>query len=88
MEKLLIISCIITFLYTMIRMVMMKYFEKQMIPLKFIIRDATLVFCSNFIGLFTLIKMNGSMDDFFNIVTSTNAINLKETQIFTDAPGF
>jgi hypothetical protein len=88
MEQFFFIAAIVTFMYTVMKVLVMKYFEKQMVPLKYIIRDATMVFAASFVGLFGFFKMNGSLNDFLNVVTDGKAPNMKGTQIFTDEPGF
>lgn len=88
MEKLLVIALIITVIFFVIKILEMKYLSKEMKPLKYTIRDSFIVFISSFSGLFGFLSMNGSINDFMNIVTSNKSSNLKATQIFTDEPGF
>lgn len=88
MEKLLIIASIITFMFSIMKVIEMKYVAKQWTPLKYIIRDAVMVFGSALLGLFVFFQINGTMTDFFNVVTDGKALNLNTTQVFTDAPGF
>ena len=88
MEKLLIIASIITFMFSIMKVIEMKYVAKQWTPLKYIIRDAVMVFGSALLGLFVFFQINGTMTDLFNVVTDGKAINLNTTQVFTDAPGF
>jgi hypothetical protein len=47
-----------------------------------------MVFGSALLGLFVFFQINGTMTDFFNVVTDGKALNLNTTQVFTDAPGF
>tara|TARA_X000000368_G_scaffold34220_1_gene25065 strand:- start:229 stop:495 length:267 start_codon:yes stop_codon:yes gene_type:complete len=88
MEKLLIIASIITFMFSIMKVIEMKYVAKQWTPLKYIIRDAVMVFGSALLGLFVFFQINGTMTDLFNVVTDGKAVNLNTTQVFTDAPGF
>jgi hypothetical protein len=88
MEKLLLISLFITFLFCIVKIFEMKYLEKEFKPLKHIIRDAAIVFASSMAGLFVFFHLNGSMTDFFYLVTDKKTINTAATQIFTDDPGF
>jgi len=88
MEKLLVLSGIITLLFSMAKIIEMKYVEKNWPPLKYIIRDAFMVFIASFAGLFGFLQMNGTLNDFMNIITENKSLNLKATQIFTDEPGF
>jgi hypothetical protein len=88
MEKLFWIALLITFLFCVVKLVEMKYLEKEWKPLKYVIRDSVIVFSSTVVGLVIYFGMNGSMTDFFNIVTDNKVINPASTQIFTDDPGF
>ena len=88
MEKLLIIASIITFMFSIMKVIEMKYVAKQWTPLKYVIRDAAMVFGSALLGLFVFFQINGTMTDLFNVVTDGKAVNLTTTQVFTDAPGF
>jgi len=88
MEKLLIIACIVTFVFTIFKVIEMKYVSKQWTPLKYVIRDAVMVFGSAVTGLFVFFQINGSINDLLNVVTDSKALNLNTTQIFTDEPGF
>ena len=88
MEKLLLISLFITFLFCIVKILEMKYLEKEFKPLKHVIRDAAIVFASSMTGLFVFFNLNGSMTDFFYLVTDKKTINTAATQIFTDDPGF
>jgi hypothetical protein len=88
MEKLLIIACIVTFVFSILKVIEMKYVSKQWTPLKYVIRDAVMVFGSAVMGLFVFFQINGSMNDFLNVVTDGKALNLNTTQVFTDEPGF
>jgi hypothetical protein len=62
--------------------------KKEMKPLKFVIRDALMVFVSSFCAAFTAFYMKGSFSDFFNFITENKVINIDSTQVFTDSPGF
>ena len=88
MEKLLIIASIVTFLFSIFKIIEMKYITKQWTPLKYVIRDAIMVFGSTFMGLFLFFQINGTLNDFMNVVTDGKALNLNTTQVFTDEPGF
>ena len=88
MEKLILISLFITFLFCIVKILEMKYLEKEWKPLKHIIRDAAIVFACSMTGLFVFFNLNGSMADFFHLVTDKKTINTAATRIFTDDPGF
>jgi len=88
MEKLFVLSGIITLLFSIAKIVEMKYVEKKWTPVKYVIRDAMMVFIAAFVGLFGFLQMNGTLNDFMNVITENKSLNLKATQIFTDEPGF
>jgi len=88
MEKILIVASIVMFLFSIMKVLEMKYITKQWTPLKYVIRDAVMVFCASFIGLFLFSQGNGTLNDLMDVVTDGKALNLKATQVFTDEPGF
>ena len=66
----------------------MKYLEKEMKPLKYIVRDAVIVFGSSLGAAFAAFYIKGSFTDFVNVVTENKVLDTTATQIFTDEPGF
>jgi hypothetical protein len=88
MEKMFILAIIITCLFVFIRVLEMKFVDKEWKPLKTIIRDAVIVFVSSLVGGFLLFQVDGSVTDFLNVVTENKSFNMSGTQIFTDDPGF
>lgn len=66
----------------------MKYLEKEIKPLKYIVRDAIIVFCSSLGAAFSAFYIRGSFTDFVNVVTENKVLDTATTQIFTDDPGF
>lgn len=88
MEKIFIISTIITFLFCLVKFIEMKYLDKELKPLKFLVRDAVIVFVCSLAAALFVFNMDGSITDFFNVLTDTKTLNTATTQIFTDEPGF
>jgi multisubunit Na+/H+ antiporter MnhB subunit len=88
MEKIFIISTIITFLFCLVKFIEMKYLDKELKPLKFLVRDAVIVFVCSLAAAVFVFNMDGSITDFFNVLTDTKTLNTATTQIFTDEPGF
>ena len=82
------ISAMITVLYFVAKIMEMKFIDKELKPLKFLIRDSVIVFCSSMVSLFAFSSMNGSVNDFMNVVTNNKSLNLASTEVFTDEPGF
>jgi hypothetical protein len=66
----------------------MKFIDKELKPLKIVIRDAVIVFVSSLVGSLAYFYMDGSVTDFLNVVTDNKSFNMSATQIFTDEPGF
>jgi len=88
MEKLFYIALLVTFLFSIIKVLEMKYLEKEWKPLKTVIRDSVIVFSCCVVGLVIFFGINGTLSDFFNIVTENKVLNPASAQIFTDDPGF
>ena len=88
MEKVFVMSIFITFLFCVFKFLEMKYLEKEWKPLKFVVRDAIIVFICGSIASFVFIHLDSSISDFFNVVTDNKTLNTNAVQIFTDAPGF
>jgi len=88
MEKLFGISILITILFCLVKFIEMKYIQKEWKPLKLLVRDAFLVFICSIISLFVYFQLNGTIHDFFNVVTETKVLNPSTTQVFTGEPEF
>ena len=88
MENLFLFAIFTTIFFVVIKLVEMKYLEKEIKPLKYIIRDAVIVFTSAFGAAYGFFYMKGSIRDFFNIVTENKTLHMDAAQIFTDVPGF
>jgi cytochrome bd-type quinol oxidase subunit 2 len=88
MEKILLLAISISVLFLIIKLVMMKYVEKDTKPLKFLVRDAFVVFASSFLPIFVFFQMSGTFNTLFGIGGGGGGDNLPQTQIFTDTPGF
>lgn len=86
----LMISLIITVLFCSMKFIEMKFIDKEMKPLKFVVRDAAVVFLCSAVGVFGVLNMKTTITDFFNVVTESKVADVasSNTQIFTDAPGF
>lgn len=88
MENLFLFAFLTTILFCLVKIVEMKYIEKELKPLKFIVRDAVAVFVCSLIASYSYFYMNDSFTDFMNVVTENKSLNLDSTQIFTDIPNF
>lgn len=88
MEKILVISSVITVFFCLSKIIEMKFIDKEWKPLKYVIRDAVIVFCSSLTCLFVFSQMNGTIQDFMSVVTNNKALNVSTTEVFTGEPGF
>ena len=88
MEKTFTVAIIVTFIFSMFKLLEMKYIDHEWKPLKIIIKESIIVFISSFIGLFIYIQGYSSFSDFFSIITDSKINDLKSTEIFTGEPEF
>lgn len=88
MEKLFVVSILITVLFCVVKFIEMKYIQKEWKPLKLLVRDAFIVFICSITSLFVYFQLDGTIHDFFNVVTENKVLNPSATQVFTDEPGF
>jgi len=88
MEKVFLISILITFLFCLFKFIEMKYLDKHFKPLKIFVRDSIYVLISSFVATFFYYQMDGKITDFLNVLTDTKTLNTGTTEIFTDEPGF
>jgi hypothetical protein len=90
MKNLFVVPVITTVLFCISKFIEMKYIDKELKPLKFIIRDAIIVFVSSLTACYLFFNMNLTLDDFMNVITETKGgIGLgKPAEIFTDTPTF
>ncbi len=88
MEKLLVLSGLMAFLYFLIKILEMKYIDKEAKPLKYVIRDTFYVFISSLVCLYLFLTFNGSIDNMMSVITNDKSLNIKATEVFTGEPGF
>ncbi len=77
MEKYIIHSGIIAFIYLLIKFVEMRMVKKEMKSVKELIRDTIIVYLSAIVGLYIISEF-----------MPTNAVIKSVTNVFTDTPGF
>jgi hypothetical protein len=75
-------------MYCSMKIIDMKYVSKEWKPIKFVIRDALVVFVSCVASIFAFNVSNGTITDFFNIVTENTVLNPSATEVFTGDPEF
>jgi hypothetical protein len=78
MEKYIIHSGIIAFIYLLMKFAEMRIVRKETKPVKELVRDTILVYLSAMVGLYII-------DEF---MPSAAAVKKTVTNVFTDAPGF
>jgi uncharacterized protein YacL len=88
MENLFLIAMFATILFLLIKFIEMKYLDKEMKPMKIVVRDGLIVFVSAILASYGFHYSNSSISDFFNVITENKVMNADATQIFTDNPGF
>ena len=77
MEKYIIHSGIIAFIYLLMKFVEMRMVKKETKAIKDLIRDTIIVYLSSIVGLYII-----------NEFIPTNVVMKNVTNVFTDAPGF
>lgn len=88
MENLVLLAVLATILFLFIKFLEMKYLDKEFKPLKLVVRDGVIVFVSTIVASYSFFYMDGSINDFFNVITENKALQPEATQIFTDTPAF
>jgi RsiW-degrading membrane proteinase PrsW (M82 family) len=90
MENVLIISIIATVGFCLCKFVEMRFIEKDQEPkpMKFIVRDALIVFMSVMVSVYVYEQFDSSLNGLLNTVTETKVLNTANTEVFTDTPGF
>ena len=84
MEKILVLSIVISFLFFVAKMFEMKYIEKKQKPLKLIIRDTFAVFVCAMLPLVLFFQFDSKISEIFRFGEANEVVS----QIFTDEPGF
>jgi hypothetical protein len=88
MEQVLLFAIFATLFFVLLKLIEMKYLEEEIKPLKYIVRDAVMVFTSAFASAMGVFYMKRSFTDFLNVVTENKVLQPDATLIFTDTPGF
>jgi hypothetical protein len=85
----LILPLFITILFFLVKFIEMKYIDKEVKPMKYMIRDCFIVFVSSMSAVFVYDRFQYPIQDFMNVVTNTKAAPImSHPEIFTDNPGF
>jgi len=83
MEKILIVVCIVAILFALGKFALAKFVEKEMPPVKIIVRDTALAGMATMVGLFAMTQIE-------NVWGAASILpgSVAAPQIFTDEPGF
>lgn len=84
MEKVLILSVVISVLFFIYKIFEMKYIDKEDKPLKLIVRDTIVSFTCTFIVLLLFFQFDGNINEIFNMGEK----KVGPPQVFTGEPGF
>ena len=88
MEKVVILAFLVTLIYCVIKVLEMKYIDKEWKPLREIVKEAIIVFICGAAAGFVTFYTDGKVSDFLNIMTETKVLDTASTQVFTGDPGF
>ena len=84
-----VVPICISLLFFLAKFIEMKYINKDVKPMKFMIRDSLIVFVASVSTLFLYGRFQIPIQEFMNVVTNTKTIPKEiHPEIFTDNPGF
>lgn len=90
-SNILIIPTISTIIFFISKIIEMKFIDKEIKPFKYLFRDMLIVFISTTSAMYIFYNLNGSIEEFLNIITDTKVLPASiggNTEIFTDTPNF
>lgn len=88
MQKVFLISLLITVLFCLMKFLEMKFVDKKFKPLKFLFRDVVIVMICSVVSLYVGFYLETTVMNMYSVVTDQKIINTATTPIFTDDPGF
>lgn len=88
MENVIIISLAITLFYVFVKVIEMKFVDKEWKPVKQIVKDSLIVFACSIAATSSYYFLEPNINEFFNVVTDNKLVTSANTQIFTDEPNF
>jgi hypothetical protein len=84
-----IVPFAIAIFYILIKILEIKFIEKESKPLKLIIRDTIFVFISSLFVVTVYDNYKTPIQEFMDVLTNTKtSIPLTHPEVFTDLPGF
>lgn len=76
-------------MFFLVKLVEMKYIDKEPKPMKYMVRDTIVVFMITCVSMYLYGTYFSTIQDFMSMVTSTKTVPTYVTpEIFTDNPGF
>ena len=78
----------IVLVFTLFKIVEMRYIEREFRSLKFFIRDAVYVLAASLAVLYVYFRFEKNIQEFFCFMTDSKVLVANTTQIFTDEPSF
>jgi hypothetical protein len=76
-------------MFFLVKWVEMKYIDKEMKPMKYMVRDTIVVFMISCVSMYVYGTYFNLIQDFMSMMTSTKTVpTLVTPEIFTDNPGF
>lgn len=88
MEQIILIAILVTILYCILKFLEMKFIEKDVKPVKHVVRDAIIVMFSSIVVQFIFANLGNSVSEFFSVITNTKTLETVTPVVFTDSPGF
>lgn len=89
MDPMFVITVTITLLFVLAKFIEYKYFQSdEKKPLKDTVRDIIIVTICSLAGSYLFFQFQGSIHDFFDVVTESKSVTSAATQVFTDKPNF
>jgi hypothetical protein len=89
MDPMFVVTVATTLLFVLAKFIEYKYFQvEDNKPLKDTVRDILIVMVCSLASSYLFFQFQGSIHDFFDIVTESKVVNDAATQVFTDKPNF
>lgn len=87
-DKIFLLAFVATILFGVSKFIEMKYVNKELKPLKFVVRDIIIVFICSIAASSIILSFDSDISGLLNVVTDNKVVTPAVTQVFTDDPGF
>lgn len=90
MDPMFLVAVIVTLIYALVKFGEYKFLQRddEKTPLKDIVREIIIVAMSSLAASYIYFHFQGTINEFFNVVTDAKVLNQANTQVFTDKPNF